>query len=50
MPLNIKKIQFGLCEVSELGTSNDMRKMGIALASIGIQPVVSCFTRLRGKL
>jgi hypothetical protein len=32
----------------ELGSSNDMRKMGIALASIGINPVASRFARFIG--
>lgn len=33
---------------SELGSGNDMRKMGIALASIGINPVASRFARFTG--
>jgi hypothetical protein len=33
---------------SELGTGNDMREMGIALASIAIKPVAGRFSRLTG--
>ena len=50
IPTTIRIVLPATVSPSELGTSNDMRKMGIALASIGIQPVVSLFTRLRGKL